>query len=796
VSLAGKAEELRDRVRHVASARKEKKVLGSLKKKVLGSLKKKAGVHATMGDAAEGLLHDSAGSLPPSDMLQDELYTMFDSLDDTFQEPCHSPLNLGNPSSMNVPLSTPLNTGFSLDDLSTLMTTDDLPIVSSNGVMSVTTRMPRQRKPRQGGGVMCVRGCSQIADDKGGKGGHKGAWRYGYHCPKCDYRWTQIRPEDIGPDGDAQVRESNMIIGDEIPRRFIKCFKCHLRKRPRFDELGCGCDKEELKRLREDKKQTNEALSYAGSIIAAAAAVSTISEIPRQIVRAYAVDSTAAVSTQCGRVDMRDAEGHASTSIHMPTFEDDEVTADPPAAPAAPLPVGCRCWYVDRDGARRVAVVKAVHYDDPPPYYTITIDGKERSTVRSKLTPLTPDEEAAVNGPPTSKPAAKKKVSFKVEGKQPVRIGSGRGRPPPSANTRAAKGAKQQGTVDNSANGAASSTASTSVESATASDFEVEDPPVLEQGEEEVVTLPESLLSEESVDVRVDAAYTEVVTAEESSKESSDAESVDARVEPDDAADTSESSADSVASAARNSKPMSYLRRLHGGKPVSFTLQSMQKRPQRPHRRAVTKPVTKYAPNAAPIYQSLCHGCSTPFKDSLGTTIRKMYCCDRKSCSTLLCSTCTGFDTDASADRFFDSRKTMLCPAHDKKSMPPAFCMHSGCNAMITDRTGYNCIVNVGCEDCDHWECYSHSFDTIQAAVNASEWRCAQHDCSGYRCNHPGCGKMISDADGFDIIPNVGCDICEGWECFSHAYASVGAAKRSKSHVCQRCEEVSECVSE
>ena len=29
-----------------------------------------------------------------------------------------------------------------------------------------------------------------------------------------------------------------------------------------------------------------------------------------------------------------------------------------------------------------------VHYDEPPPYYTVSIDGAERSTVREKLTPI------------------------------------------------------------------------------------------------------------------------------------------------------------------------------------------------------------------------------------------------------------------------------------------------------------------------------------------------------------------------------------------------------------------------
>ena len=34
------------------------------------------------------------------------------------------------------------------------------------------------------------------------------------------------------------------------------------------------------------------------------------------------------------------------------------------------------------------ATVVKVHYEDSPPYYTISIDGTERSTVRERLTPI------------------------------------------------------------------------------------------------------------------------------------------------------------------------------------------------------------------------------------------------------------------------------------------------------------------------------------------------------------------------------------------------------------------------
>jgi len=61
---------------------------------------------------------------------------------------------------------------------------------------------------------------------------------------------------------------------------------------------------------------------------------------------------------------------------------------------ASVLPVGTLCHYTTYDGSEVDAVVEEVHYDDSfSPYYTITIDGKERQTIRNKLFPV--DDRAA-----------------------------------------------------------------------------------------------------------------------------------------------------------------------------------------------------------------------------------------------------------------------------------------------------------------------------------------------------------------------------------------------------------------
>ena len=73
--------------------------------------------------------------------------------------------------------------------------------------------------------------------------------------------------------------------------------------------------------------------------------------------------------------------------------------SDSTEAPAAEadmrsvLPMGARCWYT-RGGGKTLATVLKVHHDDEPPYYTVEMEGAERSTVRSYLTPLTPAEDA------------------------------------------------------------------------------------------------------------------------------------------------------------------------------------------------------------------------------------------------------------------------------------------------------------------------------------------------------------------------------------------------------------------
>ena len=51
------------------------------------------------------------------------------------------------------------------------------------------------------------------------------------------------------------------------------------------------------------------------------------------------------------------------------------------------LPQGARVWFT-AFGDRQAATVVTVHHDGTPPYYTISINGQERQTVRTRLEPM------------------------------------------------------------------------------------------------------------------------------------------------------------------------------------------------------------------------------------------------------------------------------------------------------------------------------------------------------------------------------------------------------------------------
>eukprot|EP00966_Prymnesium_polylepis_P079079 1832523-Prymnesium_polylepis.2 len=60
-----------------------------------------------------------------------------------------------------------------------------------------------------------------------------------------------------------------------------------------------------------------------------------------------------------------------------------------------PLRKGSDAWYTAADGTRSRVTIKCVHYDDEPSYYTVTIDGVERETVRERLEPAEPVQTLA-----------------------------------------------------------------------------------------------------------------------------------------------------------------------------------------------------------------------------------------------------------------------------------------------------------------------------------------------------------------------------------------------------------------
>ena len=105
---------------------------------------------------------------------------------------------------------------------------------------------------------------------------------------------------------------------------------------------------------------------------------------------------------------------------------------DSGAAPSASLlECGQRVLYAAPDGRQRPTTIQKVHRDDGEPYFTILVDGKERSTERDRLVPISGsttasevnvpslrlhglDTEAAARGPP---PDGASWVSFDGGGK-------------------------------------------------------------------------------------------------------------------------------------------------------------------------------------------------------------------------------------------------------------------------------------------------------------------------------------------------------------------------------------------
>ena len=86
----------------------------------------------------------------------------------------------------------------------------------------------------------------------------------------------------------------------------------------------------------------------------------------------------------------------ASAAILQPVQRATQpVTPTTPSLPEAPdepelpeLPEGSRAYFTSFDGTRKVVKVVKVHYDDDQPYYTISMDGIERSTLRKSLEPI------------------------------------------------------------------------------------------------------------------------------------------------------------------------------------------------------------------------------------------------------------------------------------------------------------------------------------------------------------------------------------------------------------------------
>ena len=109
-----------------------------------------------------------------------------------------------------------------------------------------------------------------------------------------------------------------------------------------------------------------------------------------------AVEVEAADARRDATCELMETEHTAVPDAASDAASSGAASSSPDALPE--LRKGSRAWYTDVQSAQRLVVTIAkVHYDDPPPYYTISLpSGVERSTLRTKLVPLV--EPAAAGG--------------------------------------------------------------------------------------------------------------------------------------------------------------------------------------------------------------------------------------------------------------------------------------------------------------------------------------------------------------------------------------------------------------
>ena len=85
---------------------------------------------------------------------------------------------------------------------------------------------------------------------------------------------------------------------------------------------------------------------------------------------------------------MAAAEG-APPLLGRPEYASEQPSGGVVARACAPISVGTRCHYRTQSGERLLVTVLKVHFDDPTAeYYTIDVEGSERSTTRERLEPV------------------------------------------------------------------------------------------------------------------------------------------------------------------------------------------------------------------------------------------------------------------------------------------------------------------------------------------------------------------------------------------------------------------------
>lgn len=182
----------------------------------------------------------------------------------------------------------------------------------------------------------------------------------------------------------------------------------------------------------------------------------------------------------------------------------------------------------------------------------------------------------------------------------------------------------------------------------------------------------------------------------------------------------------------------------------------------------------------------VCSMCtSVVLDDDDGEVVNLAVGCDRKGCDIWVCSVCAGYPSDAVATRKLKSASAKwFCCRHERKKKN-CLSQCTRCKTMLKDRDGDVVKRAVGCDECHEQFCLSCANVTAAKLDTLDEWYCSKHD---YRTFCGACGRMIEDRFGENLHDSCGCTTCNTWYCIDCTnFKTVEDAEASEEWACCQC---------